>query len=219
MVVDPYATRTAKVADHHVALRPGTDGALACGIMHVLFAEDFADREYLARYTDYPDEFEAHLAGRDPEWAAAITGIPEAEIVALARSIGRIKRTYIRLGYGFTRSRNGAANMHAATCIAAVTGAWQYEGGGAMHTNKSIYRIDPTLIEGLDAKDRSVRILDMSRIGSVLTGDRSDLGDGPPVTATIMQNVNPARRRARIRQGEGGACYGRTSSSPCTSSS
>ena len=59
VVVDPYETRTAKVADHHVALRPGTDGALACGIMHVLFAEDFADRDYLARYTDCPDEFEA----------------------------------------------------------------------------------------------------------------------------------------------------------------
>ena len=107
VVVDPYETRTAKVADHHVALRPGTDGALACGIMHVLFAEDFADRDYLARYTDHPQEFEAHLASRTPAWASAITGIPAAEIVALARMIGRIERTYIRLGYGFTRSRNG----------------------------------------------------------------------------------------------------------------
>ena len=204
VVVDPYATRTARVADHHVALRPGTDGALACGIMHVLFAEDFADRAYLARYTDRPDELEAHLASRDPDWAAAITGIPAEEITALARMIGRIKRTYIRLGYGFTRSRNGAANMHAATCIAAVTGAWRYEGGGAMHTNKSVFRVDPTLIEGLDALDRSVRLLDMSRIGPVLTGDASDIGDGPPVTATIMQNVNPAAvapESAKVREG------------------
>ena len=204
VVVDPYETRTARVADHHVALRPGTDGALACGIMHVLFAEDFADRAYLARYTDCPEELEAHLASRDPAWASAITGIPAAEIVALARMIGRIKRTYLRLGYGFTRSRNGAANMHAATSIAAVTGAWQYEGGGAMHTNKSVYGIDATLIEGLDARDRSVRLLDMSRIGPVLTGDPADLGDGPPVTAVIMQNVNPAAvapESARVREG------------------
>ena len=204
VVVDPYETRTARVADHHVALRPGTDGALACGIMHVLFAEDFADRAYLARYTDCPEEFEAHLASRTPEWAAAITGIPAGEIVALARMIGRIKRTYIRLGYGFTRSRNGAANMHAASCIAAVTGAWQYEGGGAMHTNKSVYGIDATLIQGLDALDRSVRLLDMSRIGPVLTGDPADLGDGPPVTAIVMQNVNPAAvapESARVREG------------------
>ena len=204
VVVDPYETRTARVADHHVALRPGTDGALACGIMHVLFAEDFADRAYLARYTDHPDELEAHLASRGPEWAAAITGIPAAEITALARMIGRIKRTYIRLGYGFTRSRNGAANMHAATCIAAVTGAWQYEGGGAMHTNKSVYGVDATLIEGLDAKDRSVRLLDMSRIGPILTGDPGDLGDGPPVTAIVMQNVNPAAvapESVKVREG------------------
>ena len=204
VVVDPYETRTAKVANHHMALRPGTDGALACGIMHVLFAEDFADRDYLARHTDCPGEFEAHLASRDPAWASAITGIPAAEIVALARMIGRIKRTYIRLGYGFTRSRNGAANMHAATCIAAVTGAWQYEGGGAMHTNKSVFGVDATLIEGLDARDRSVRLLDMSRIGPVLTGNASDLGDGPPVTAIVMQNVNPASvapESAKVREG------------------
>ena len=204
VVVDPYETRTARVADRHVALRPGTDGALACGIMHVLFAEGFADRAYLARYTDCPAEFEAHLVSRGPDWAAAVTGIPAAEIAALARMIGRTKRTYIRLGYGFTRSRNGAANMHAATCIAAVTGAWQYEGGGAMHTNKSVYRIDSTLIEGRDALDRSVRLLDMSRIGPVLTGEQSDLGDGPPVTASIMQNVNPAAvapESAKVREG------------------
>ena len=158
VVVDPYLTRTAKVADHHVALRsPAPTARSPAASCTCSSPKDFADRAYLARYTDRPDELEAHLASRGPDWAAAITGIPAGEIVALARMIGRIKRTYIRLGYGFTRSRNGAANMHAATCIAAVTGAWQYEGGGAMHTNKSVYGVDATLIEGLDARDRSVR--------------------------------------------------------------
>jgi len=75
VVVDPYRTGTAEVADHHLAPRPGTDGALACAVMHVLFAEGFADRAYLARYTDVPDELEAHLRSRGPDWAAAITGI------------------------------------------------------------------------------------------------------------------------------------------------
>ena len=204
VVVDPYETRTAKVADRHVALRPGTDGALACAIMHVLFAEGFADRPYLARYTDCPDEFEAHLRSRGPDWAAGITGIPAAGIVDLARLIGRTARTYIRLGYGFTRSRNGAANMHAVTCIPAVTGAWRHEGGGALFSTKSAFGIDSTLIEGLDARDPKVRRLDMSRIGPVLTGDPSDLGDGPPVTAMLMQNVNPAAvapESARVRAG------------------
>jgi anaerobic selenocysteine-containing dehydrogenase len=81
--------------------------------------------------------------------------------------------------------------MHAASCLAAVTGAWQYEGGGAFHNNGGIYHWDKTLIEGLDAEDRSVRVLDMSRIGPVLTGDKKDLGDGPPVTALFIQNTNP----------------------------
>ena len=81
--------------------------------------------------------------------------------------------------------------MHAASCIPAVTGAWQYEGGGAFHNNADIYQLDKTMIEGLDAWDRSVRMLDQSRIGAILTGDREALHGGPPVTAMMIQNTNP----------------------------
>ena len=191
-VVDPYRTRTAAVADLHLALRPGTDGALACAVMHVLFKEGMADRDYMAEFADCPDDLEKHLASRDPVWAAAITGLTEDEITAFARMIGQTPRTYIRLGYGFSRSRNGAANMHAATSIATVAGLWRHKGGGAMYSNRDLYHIDPTLIEGLDVMDPTVRMLDMSRIGPVLTNDPRDIGDGPPVTAMIMQNTNPA---------------------------
>jgi anaerobic selenocysteine-containing dehydrogenase len=170
---------------------PGTDGALACAVMHVLFAEGLADRAYLAKYTDVPDALEAHLKTRDPAWAAAITGIPAAQIVAFARLYGSRKRSYLRLGYGFTRSRNGAAQMHAASCLPAVTGAWQYEGGGALYGNGTIYSFDKTLIEGLDRLDPSVRILDQAQIGAILTGDRAALYGGPPVTALFVQNTNP----------------------------
>jgi anaerobic selenocysteine-containing dehydrogenase len=105
--------------------------------------------------------------------------------------IGERKRCYFRLGYGFSRSRNGAANMHAASCIAAVTGAWQLEGGGAFHGNADIFKLDKTMIEGLDRFDRSVRALDRSRIGPILTGERAALQGGGPVTALIIQNTNP----------------------------
>ena len=88
VVVDPYRNATAEQADMHLALRPGTDGALACGVMHVLFKEGFADRDYLARYSDVPDELERHLASRTPEWAAAITGLKVEEILAFARLYG-----------------------------------------------------------------------------------------------------------------------------------
>lgn len=191
IVIDPYRTPTAEVADIHLAPRPGTDGALACGAMHVLFKEGFADRTYLARYADAPDELEAHLATRDPAWAAAITGLAEREIVDFARLYGRTRRSYIRYGYGFSRSRNGAAQLFAATCLPAVTGAWRYRGGGGLYANGGLYRLDRSLIEGLDVLDPSVRILDQSRIGPVLTGDRRDLGEGPPVTALFIQNTNP----------------------------
>jgi anaerobic selenocysteine-containing dehydrogenase len=191
VVVDPYRTATAEIADLHLAPLPGTDGALACAVMHVLFAEGYADRDYLAHHTDDPAGLEAHLAIRDPAWAARITGLAEQEVVEFARLYGRSRRSFIRLGYGFSRSRNGAAQVFAVTCLPAVTGAWQYEGGGALLSNHDLVRLDRTLIEGLDVLDHSTRILDQSRIGPILAGDRRDLGDGPPVTALLIQNTNP----------------------------
>ena len=193
VVVDAYRTPTAEVADHFIAVRPGTDGALASAVMHVLFKEGFADRDYLRDYTDDPDALERHLQSRGPEWAAAITGVPAGEIIEFARLYGRTQRSFMRIGFGFTRSRNGAANMHAVSCLPAVTGAWQHRGGGALHSNAEIYAgVDQTLIMGLDAIDPNVRSLDMCQIGSILNGDTGALFGGPPVSAMLVQNVNPA---------------------------
>ncbi len=191
-VVDPYRTPTAKQADVHLCLNPGTDGALACAVMHVLFRDGFADREYLAQYTDVPDALETHLQSRSPDWAAAITGLTVDEIESFAREYGETQRAYIRIGYGFTRSRNGAANMHAVTCLPAVGGKWRFEGGGALHSNRELYGVDQQLVMAMDSADPSTRILDMSRIGPILTGEDANVKDGPPVTAMIVQNVNPA---------------------------
>ena len=159
--------------------------------MHVLFRDCLADWDYMERYADAPHELEAHLKSRGPDWAAPITGLSVEEIETFAKMIGTTKRTYFRLGFGFTRSRNGPVNMHAAASIATVAGAWQYEGGGAFKNNEGIYPWDKTLIEGMDLYDRSVRMLDQSRIGAILTGEAQDLGDGPPVTALLIQNTNP----------------------------
>jgi anaerobic selenocysteine-containing dehydrogenase len=132
VVVDPYRTGTAEQADIHLAVRPGTDGALAVGVMHVLFKEGYADWDYLRRYTDAPDELAAHVATRPPEWAARITGLTVEEIVSFARLYGRTKASFIRCHHGFSRSRNGAVNMHAVTSLPAVTGRGN-TGGGALH--------------------------------------------------------------------------------------
>ncbi len=192
VVVDPYRTGTAEKADLHIAPLPGTDGALACAVMHVLFDEGFADWTYLRRYTDAPDALAQHLKARGPGWAAQITGLPAGTIVDFARLYGRTPRSFIRCHHGFSRSRNGAANMHAVTCLPAVTGAWQYPGCGALYGQTELYRLDRTLIEGLDLVDRSVRELDQSRFGPILTGDPQALKHGPAVTALLVQNTNPA---------------------------
>ena len=191
VVVDPYRTGTAEQADLHLALRPGTDGALACAVMHVLFRDNFADRDYLAVHADDVDELEIHLQSRTPVWAASITGLDADVIEEFAALYGRTKRSYIRFGYGFTRSRNGAASMHAASSLPIVSGAWQHPGGGALYSQRDLYHWDKSTIEGHDLIDPSIRMLDQSRIGPVLTGDRHDLGDGPPVTALLIQNTNP----------------------------
>ena len=192
VVVDVYENATMKQADLGIVVRPGTDGALACAVMHVLFRDGLADRAYLEKYTDDPSGLEAHLATRTPEWASAICGVPVAEIEAFARLVGTTKRTFFRLGYGFARQRNGAVNMHAALSIAAVTGSWQYEGGGAFHNNGAIYRLDRRLVEGTGMADPAIRHLDQSQVGRILTGDAEALRNGPPVTAMLIQNTNPA---------------------------
>ncbi len=191
VAIDIYRNGTIDQADMGLVLRPGSDGALACAVMHVLFRDGLADREYMAKYTDDPAGLEAHLQTRTPEWAAEITGLSVEEIEGFARLVGNTPRTFFRLGYGFTRGRNGAVNMHAAASIAAVTGAWQHEGGGAFHNNGAIYNWDRSLIEGLDAPKRNTRILDQSRIGAILNGDADDLQGGPPVKALFIQNTNP----------------------------
>ena len=204
VAVDVYRNATMQQADLALCLRPGTDGALACAVMHVLFRDGHANRAYMAEYADCPEALEAHLKTRTPEWASAITGLPVEDIETFAAMIGRTPRTYLRLGYGFTRSRNGVVNMHAAQSIATVTGAWAHEGGGAFHNNGAIFHWNKSMIEGLDSLDPSVRRLDQSRIGPVLVGDRHDLGDGPPVTALFVQNTNPATvapEQRKVRRG------------------
>ncbi len=204
VVVDVYETETMKQADLGLILKPGTDAALACAIMHVLFRDGLADRAYLEKYTDCPDELEAHLKDRPPEWAAGITGLKTAQIEEVAQLIGQVKRTYFRLGYGFTRSRNGVVGMHAACSIASVTGAWQLEGGGAFHNNGAIYELNKEMIEAGSLKDPSVRVLDQSLIGRILTGDQDALQGGPPVKAMLVQNTNPvsvAPEQELVKQG------------------
>jgi anaerobic selenocysteine-containing dehydrogenase len=204
VVIDIYRTPTMEQADMALLLRPGSDGALACAVMHVLLRDDLADREYLAQRTDFTDAFGDFLAFRDPQWASEITGLSVDEIEAFARLVGTTPRSFFRLGFGFTRQRNGAVNMHAALSIPAMTGAWQHRGGGAFHSNSGTWKLDKRLLTGASLVRGSVRELDMSEIGPVLTGDEKALCGGPPVKALFIQNTNPANvapDQSLVRQG------------------
>src|SRR5581483_5753296 len=194
VVVDVYRTPTIEQADLALVLKPGTDAALALAVMNVLLAEGMVDRAYLARFTDFDAETEKHILSRTPQWAAEITGLSADAIVGFARLYGATRKSFIRAGFGFTRTRNGASAMHAVSCLPAMTGAWQEKGGGAFFLtyDKGLWGIDTTLLHGLDALDPSVRILDQSRIGAVLCGEPDALRGGPPVEGMLMQNANSA---------------------------
>jgi anaerobic selenocysteine-containing dehydrogenase len=192
VVIDIYRNATMAQADMALLIRPGTDGALACAVMHVLLRDGLADMDYLQAFTDFDPEFAEHLQARTPEWAAALTGLEVAEIEAFARLVGTTPRTFFRLGFGFTRQRNGATNMHAALCIPAMTGAWRHRGGGAFHSNSGTWGLDKTLIRGTGLAQGTPRLLDMCEIGPILCGDARALQGGPPVKALFIQNTNPA---------------------------
>ena len=191
IVVDPYLTKTAKLADLHIKLKPGTDGALACGIMKILFDKKTVDYNYMEKFSRGFKELEEHLKSKNFEWASNITGVPNYDIEKIVSLISKTKKVYFRLGYGFTRQRNGSFNMHAVTCISTVLGSWKELGGGAFYTNGGIYKINKELIEGISYKKKHIRDLDQSRIGSVLTGDLNALKNRTSVKALFIQNTNP----------------------------
>lgn len=204
IAIDIFESATVKQADLGLVLKPGTDAALACAIMHILFRDNLADWDYLEKYTDDPHGLKQHLLDKTPQWAAAITGLSVEEIETFANWVGNTKRSFFRLGYGFTRQRNGAVAMHAALCIPAVLGAWQYEGGGAFFSNASIFALNKNEIEGTAYADPNIRSLDESKIGRILLGDKQALYEDIPVMGLFIQNTNPANvapEQRLIRQG------------------
>ncbi|MBF0294390.1 MAG: molybdopterin-dependent oxidoreductase [Magnetococcales bacterium] len=187
VVVDPYRNHTARLADLHIAPRPGTDGALATAIMHVLLQQGWADRAYLSRHTDFDAEVERHLEARSPEWAAPITGVDAGRIREFARMYGTARAPFIRIGLGMSRQNNGAVNVHAVSCLPAMTGAWSKPGGGALFATGGAFRLaDPPLPP--PPPGPTPRTLDMSRLGELLTDPDLD----PPVAALLVSHANPA---------------------------
>src|ERR1700723_430157 len=205
VVIDPYRTRTAALADEHLVINPGTDAALALGMMHVILSMGLEDREYIARCTTGFDELKAHaLRSEDsPEKVAAATGISAETIAWLARAYATAGRTngkrpaVIRLNYGIQRSENGGTAARAVCMLPLLTGAWTYKGGGLQLSTSGSFPFNDTALEIPELMQasplrRPSRVVNMSQLGQALTtlGDRAK--DGPAVKAMFVYNSNPA---------------------------
>ncbi len=187
VAIDPYRSLSAEKCNEHVALLPGTDGALALGIMHVLIAEGMVDRDYIERYTlGYAALEKRVLQDYTPQWAARTCGIPVEQLVQLARDYGSVKPAAIRLNYGMQRHAGGGIAARTIACLPALTGAWRDPAGGIVLTTADFYGFDHAALERPDLlAGRRPRVINHSRLGEALTSAK------PPVRATIVYNNNP----------------------------
>ncbi|HVG23210.1 MAG TPA: molybdopterin oxidoreductase family protein [Thermoanaerobaculia bacterium] len=186
--IDPLRTRTAAVCDEHIAIRPGTDGALALSMMHVLFRDGLDDRAYLEEMTNGWEALrERVLNDYAPERVARICRIPAGTIEHLARRYGTTRPTFIRLNYGLQRHAGGGSAVRAISLLPAVTGAWDDAGGGALlSTSGTFSQLDTAGLQRADLSPAGTRTINMSRLGEALTRI-----DDPPVRALVVYNSNP----------------------------
>ena len=189
VVVDPYRTPTAVQADEHLAVRPGTDGALALAIMHVLIGEDLIDHDYIDRATLGFEALAQHVKAWPPERVAPIVGLDAATIVAFARRYGASPRTFIRLGIGLSRHDNGGMTCRTLACLPALTGAYADPHGGALLSSGGAFTLDMRALERPDLMPKPApRVINMIQLGRALT----DPAPGPPVKALYVYSSNPA---------------------------
>ena len=186
IAIDPYRSQTAEKCHVHLAPLPGTDAALALGVMNVLVAEDLLDHDYIARYTLGFEQLVERVRDYPPQRVAQITGLAADDIVALARDYGTIKPAAIRLNYGMQRHAGGGMAMRTAACLPALVGAWRDPAGGALLSSSGTYPVDSKALERPDLIWNNPRTINMSTIGDALL-DAKD----PPIRAVYVYNSNP----------------------------
>jgi anaerobic selenocysteine-containing dehydrogenase len=191
VVIDPVRTRTAGLADWHIPINPGSDLALALGMIHVIIGENLHDADYVARYTNGFEELRDLVKQYDPERVSSLTGIASRDIVQLARDYATTRPAAIRLNYGVQRSDRGGAAVRAITALPALTGSWREVGGGLQLSTSQAFQFNRPGLEMPELQKRSplgreARIVNMSELGKALT----EL-DAPPVKAVVVYNSNP----------------------------
>ncbi|HZI84735.1 MAG TPA: molybdopterin oxidoreductase family protein [Casimicrobiaceae bacterium] len=186
VAIDPYRSLSAEKCHRHLAPLPGTDAALALGMMHVLIAENFLDRDYIERYTLGFDALEERVRDYPPQRVAEITGLAVEEIVTLAREYGTIKPAAIRVNYGLQRHAGGGMAVRTIACLPALVGAWRDPAGGVLLSSSGTYPVDNRALGRPDLIWNRPRTINMSSIGDALL-EATD----PPIRALYVYNANP----------------------------
>ena len=189
--IDPRKSETAEKCHEHIALRPGTDAALALAMMHVLIQNDWLDHDYIAQHTLGWDALQARALEWTPERAAQVCGIPVEQINSLARDWATTKPAAIRLNYGMQRVKGGGNAVRAIACLPALTGAWRHRAGGVLLANSGNFPVQRAALQRPDLlAGRKPRTINMTQIGNALLAPASDTF-GSQIQALVVYNGNP----------------------------
>jgi anaerobic selenocysteine-containing dehydrogenase len=187
VVIDVHKNKTARLADWFIPILPGTDTALALGLMHILFAENMVDSSFLEQFTVGHEELREHVLQYDPVTVSSITGIPVEDIVELARMYGKTSPAFIRIGNGPQHHDNGGMFVRTISCLPALTGQWLVEGGGAIKGNSAYLAHNTAKLQRPDLlKNKKTRVINMNLLGEAL------LSLEPPVKSLYVYGTNPA---------------------------
>ncbi len=193
VVIDPVRNRTAKQADWHLPIYPGTDGALALGMMHVIIQENLIDADYIANYTVGYEELKERASQYPPEVVAQITGIPAEDIVTLAREYATTQPAVIRLGVALEKQAGGGQAIRAICCLPALVGAWRHLGGGVLQAPLWPFPIRWEVAHHPEFIKPGTRVINLWQLGAALTGE---LALDPPIKALFVYNSNPVSQSA-----------------------
>ena len=187
VVIDPVATRTARQADWHLPIRPGTDAALALGMINVIVAEDLVDRDYVENYTIGYEDLKARAAGFDPDRVAGITGLAADDIRTLAREFATAQPSVIRMGVAIERNASGGNAVRAMSCLPALVGSWRHCGGGILHMPIWAFPLNWDVLSRPDWIPEGTPVLNQWRLGPALLGELDR-----KIGSLFVYNSNPA---------------------------
>lgn len=187
VVIDVHKNQTGKWADWFIPILPGTDSALALGLMHILYAENLVDQPFLDEYTVGAAELREHVRQYDPATVSAITGVPIDDLYELARMYGTTSPSFVRIGNGLQHHDNGGMAVRTIACLPALTGQWMEEGGGAIKGNSGYLAYNTNALRRPDLlQNKATRTINMNQIGQALLKKEN------PIRSMFVYGSNPA---------------------------